>query len=199
MSALLAKKAGFEILYLSGGALSASKVLPDLGLLTAEDMTRAARDSGRASDLPVIIDCDTGFGEALNVMRAVRDLEEVGVACIQIEDQQFPKKCGHLNDKRLVPVEDMCRKIAAARKASAEMVICARTDAAAESLDDAIERAKHYVDSGADLIFVKALTREEDFVKVRERCAGPLLANITEFGRTPQIPLNRWQEYRTRW
>lgn len=195
MSALLAKQAGFEVLYLSGGALSASKALPDLGLLTMEDVTRTARDLVRASDLPVIVDCDTGFGEALNVMRAVHELEDVGVACIQIEDQQFPKKCGHLNDKRLVPVADMCRKIAAARKASTSMVICARTDAAAESIDDAIERARHYVDAGADLIFVEALSGEEDIVKVRERCAGPLLANMTEFGRTPQIPVRDWQRY----
>jgi methylisocitrate lyase len=195
MSALLARQAGFEILYLSGGALSASKALPDLGLLTMEDVTRTARDLVRASDLPVIVDCDTGFGEALNVMRAVRELEEVGVACIQIEDQQFPKKCGHLNDKRLVPVADMCRKIAAARKASASMVVCARTDAAAESIDDAIERARHYVEAGADLIFVEALASEQDIVKVREGCAAPLLANMTEFGRTPQIPVHDWQRY----
>lgn len=195
ISALLAKQAGFEVLYLSGGALSASKALPDLGLLTAEDVTRAARDLVRASDLPVIVDCDTGFGEALNVMRAVRELEEVGVACLQIEDQQFPKKCGHLNDKRLVPVGDMCRKIAAARKASGNMVVCARTDAAAESIDDAIVRANHYVEAGADLIFVEALTNEDDILKVRDRCAAPLLANMTEFGRTPQIPISEWQRY----
>lgn len=195
MSALLAKQAGFDVLYLSGGALSASKALPDLGLLTMEDVTRTARDLVRASDLPVIVDCDTGFGEALNVMRAVRELDEVGVACIQIEDQQFPKKCGHLNDKRLVPVADMCRKIAAARKASSSMVICARTDAAAVSIDDAIDRARHYVNAGADLIFVEALSREEDIVKVRELCKAPLLANMTEFGRTPQIPLRDWERF----
>src|SRR5688500_3881643 len=101
MSAALAAQAGFKALYLSGAALSASMALPALGLLTLDDVWRAARTVVRASGLPVIVDCDTGFGEALNVMRAVRELESVGVSCIQIEDQLFPKKCGHLNDKRL--------------------------------------------------------------------------------------------------
>ena len=195
MTALLARRAGFQVLYLSGAALSASKALPDLGLLTAEDVTRAARDLVRASDLPVIVDCDTGFGEALNVMRAVRELEEAGVACVQIEDQHFPKKCGHLNDKRLVPSEDMARKLAAARKASASMVICARTDAAATSLDDAVERANLYAQAGADIIFVEALTEERHIREVRERVTAPLLGNMTEFGRTPQIPLAAWRRH----
>src|SRR3984893_4088410 len=106
MSALLAQRAGFEALYLSGAALSASIALPDLGVLTVEDVARRAREVVRASGLPLVVDCDTGFGEALNVMHTVRCLEEAGAASIQIEDQQFPKKCGHLNDQRLVPVED---------------------------------------------------------------------------------------------
>lgn len=195
MSALLAKEAGFEALYLSGAALSASKALPDLGLLTMEDVTRAARDIVRASDLPVLVDCDTGFGEAMNVMRAVRELEEAGVAGIQIEDQQFPKKCGHLNDKQVVPAEDMCRKIAAARRASTEMVVCARTDAAGISLDDAIDRANKYAEAGADVIFVEALTSDGHITRVRAEVEAPLLANMTEFGITPQIPLSRWSEY----
>ncbi len=195
MSALLAKEAGFEALYLSGAALSASKALPDLGLLTMEDVTRAARDLVRASDLPVLVDCDTGFGEAMNVMRAVRELEEAGVAGIQIEDQQFPKKCGHLNDKQLVPAEDMCRKIAAARRASTEMVVCARTDAAGTSLDDAIYRAQKYTEAGADVIFVEALTSEVHIRRVRAEIETPLLANMTEFGITPQVPLSRWSDY----
>ncbi len=186
MSALLARKAGFEALYLSGAALSASMALPDLGLLTLEDVWRKAREIIRASDLPLIVDCDTGFGEALNIMRAVREFEEIGAACIQIEDQQFPKKCGHLNDKRLVSVEDMCRKVAAARRAAKDLVICARTDAAALSLDDAIMRANRYVEAGADLIFVEALTTPEHCRRVRAEISAPLLANMTEFGRTPQ-------------
>lgn len=195
MSALLAKRAGFEALYLSGAALSASKALPDLGLLTAEDVTRAARDMVRASDLPVLVDCDTGFGEVMNVMRAVRELEEAGVAGIQIEDQQFPKKCGHLNDKRIVPIEDMCRKITAARRASSTMVLCARTDAAGTSLDDAIDRARAYSEAGADVIFIEALTSEDHFRKIRDKVSAPLLANMTEFGRTPQISLAQFADY----
>ena len=194
LSALLARRAGFEALYLSGAALSASMALPDLGLLTLEDVTRRAREVVRASGLPLIVDCDTGFGEALNVMHTVRSLEEAGAACMQIEDQQFPKKCGHLNDKRLIPADDMCRKVAAARAAATDLVICARTDAAASSLDDAIVRANRYAAAGAELIFVEALTSVEHIRRVRAEIAAPLLANMTEFGRTPQLSVQQWQE-----
>lgn len=193
MSARLARNAGFEALYLSGAALSASMALPDLGLLTLEDVRGRAREIVRASDLPLIVDCDTGFGEALNVMRAVRELEEAGAACIQIEDQQFPKKCGHLNDKKIVSVDDMCRKIAAARKASESMVICARTDAAAESLEEATHRAKAYRNAGADIIFVEALNSRETIADVRRELDMPLLANMTEFGRTPYLSASEWE------
>ena len=195
MSALLARRAGFEALYLSGAALSASMALPDLGLITLEDVTRRAREVVRASGLPLIVDCDTGFGEALNVMHTVRCLEEAGAACIQIEDQQFPKKCGHLNDKRLIPADDMCRKIAAARSAAIDIVVCARTDAAASSLDDAIARANRYAEAGAELIFVVALTSIEHITRVRAEVAAPLLANMTEFGRTPQLSLPQWRDF----
>lgn len=195
LSAVLARRAGFEALYLSGAALSASMALPDLGLITLEDVAGRAREIVRASDLPLIVDCDTGFGEALNVMHAVRCLEEVGAACMQIEDQQFPKKCGHLNDKRLIPVEDMCRKVAAARAAATDLVICARTDAAASSLDDAIMRAKRYAEAGAGLIFVEALTSPDHIRRVRAEIKAPLLANMTEFGRTPQLSLREWRDF----
>jgi methylisocitrate lyase len=195
LSALLARRAGFEALYLSGAALSASMALPDLGLLTLEDVTRRAREVVRASGLPLIVDCDTGFGEALNVMHTVRCLEEAGAACIQIEDQQFPKKCGHLNDKRLVPVEDMCRKVAAARSAASDLVICARTDAAASSLDDAIARANRYAEAGAELIFVEALASPDHIRRVRAAVKAPLLANMTEFGRTPQLSVEEWRDF----
>ena len=195
MSALLARRAGFAALYLSGAALSASMALPDLGLLTLEDVTRRAREVVRAGGLPLIVDCDTGFGEALNVMHAVRCLEEAGAACIQIEDQQFPKKCGHLNDKRLIPAEDMCRKVAAARSAARDLVICARTDAAASSLDEAILRANRYAEAGAELVFVEALTSPADIRRVRAEVRAPLLANMTEFGRTPQLSLAEWKDF----
>lgn len=195
MSALLAKKAGFKVLYLSGAAVSASMALPDLGLITMEEIVRAARTVVRATDLPLIVDCDTGFGEALNVMRAVKEMEAVGVACMQIEDQDFPKKCGHLNDKRLIETADMCRKIAAAKKASDSMLICARTDAVMISVDEAISRAKRYVDAGADIVFVEAMTSGDEIRRVRAELDIPLLGNMTEFGRTPQIPLSDWADY----
>jgi len=189
MTGLLAAREGFEALYLSGAALSASMALPDLGMLTLEDVARRAREIVRASQLPLIVDADTGFGEALNVMRTVRELEEAGAACIQIEDQQFPKKCGHLNDKALVSVDDMCRKVAAAKRAATNLLICARTDAAAASLDEAIARANRYVEAGADIIFVEALHSLDHMREVRSRISAPLLANMTEFGRTPHTSL----------
>lgn len=195
ISGLLAKKAGFKALYLSGAAVSASMALPDLGLMTMEEIVRAARSVVRATDLPLIVDCDTGFGEALNVMRAVKEMEAVGVACMQIEDQDFPKKCGHLNDKRLIEADDMCRKIAAAKKASENMMICARTDAVMISVDEAISRSRRYIDAGADIVFVEALTSEDQIRRVRSELDIPLLGNMTEFGRTPQIPLSNWAEY----
>jgi methylisocitrate lyase len=194
ISAALAAQAGFKALYLSGAALSASMALPDLGLLTLDDVWRAARTVIRASGLPLIVDCDTGFGEALNVMRLVKEMESIGVAAIQIEDQQFPKKCGHLNDKRLVSAEDMARKVSAARHASENLAICARTDAASASLDEAIRRAKVYVEAGADIIFVEALTNLDDIRRVRDAIKVPLLANMTEFGRTPQISRDEWEK-----
>jgi methylisocitrate lyase len=195
ISAALAKRAGFEALYLSGAALSASLALPDLGILTLEDVRRAASVVVRASGLPLIVDCDTGFGEVLNVMHTVRELEGVGAACIQIEDQQFPKKCGHLSGKRLVSADEMCRKVTAAKRAARNLVICARTDAAAVSLDEAIDRAHRYLAAGADLIFVEALDSPEAIRRVREEVSAPLLANMTEFGRTPQIPVDQWAQY----
>jgi methylisocitrate lyase len=195
ISAALAAQAGFKALYLSGAALSASMAMPDLGLLTLDDVWRAARTVVRASNLPLVVDCDTGFGEALNVMRLVKEMESVGVSCLQIEDQQFPKKCGHLNDKKVVSAEDMCRKISAAKHAADKLSICARTDAAFISMDEAIERANLYVEAGADVIFVEALTNLDDIKRVRAEVKAPLLANMTEFGRTPQIPLKDWEEY----
>jgi methylisocitrate lyase len=194
MTAVLAKEAGFQALYLSGAALSASMAMPDLGMLTLEDVVRRAREVVRASQLPLIVDGDTGFGESLNLMRAVRELEEAGAACIQIEDQVFPKKCGHLNDKAVVPMEDMCRKVAAAKKAATDLVICARTDAGAASFEEAIRRANAYAEAGADLIFVEALHSEEQMKEARSRVKAPLLANMTEFGRTPQTALKRFEE-----
>ena len=185
LSARLAHRAGFKALYLSGAALSASMALPDLGVITLEELCQATRQLVRASGLPVLVDGDTGYGEALNVMRLVRELEEAGAAAVQIEDQVLPKKCGHLNDKRLADAGDMARKLAAARRARNHLQIVARTDAAAVSLDEAIQRARLYRQAGADIIFPEALTSDDDFRAFAAAVEGPLLANMTEFGRTP--------------
>jgi methylisocitrate lyase len=185
MSALLAQRAGFDCVYLSGAALTASMGLPDLGLLDMHELSQAVRCITRVSQLAVVVDGDTGYGEALNCMRLVHELEDAGASAVQLEDQRLPKKCGHLNDKRLVSEDDMCRKIAAAKRAADKLSIIARTDAAADSLDDAIHRAKAYVDAGADIIFPEALTSEADFRLFDDAIDQPLLANMTEFGRTP--------------
>jgi methylisocitrate lyase len=188
MAGLLAREAGFGCLYLSGAALTASMGLPDLGILTMEELAAATRQIHRATDLPIIVDGDTGYGEALNVMRLVRELEGAGAAAVQIEDQILPKKCGHLNDKKLASADDMAAKVAAAVEARSDMLIVARTDAAAESFDEAVRRAKMYVEAGADVIFPEALGTREMFRAFAEAMPGvPLLANMTEFGRTPYM------------
>ena len=185
LSACLAQRAGFNAIYLSGAALSASMALPDLGVITPEELCHATRQLVRATGLPVLVDGDTGYGEVLNVMRLIRELEDAGAAAVQIEDQVLPKKCGHLNDKRLADADDMARKIAAARRARTHLRIIARTDAAASSFDDAIQRARLYREAGADIIFPEALTSDEDFRAFAAAIDAPLLANMTEFGRTP--------------
>jgi len=196
MAALQAKRAGFEALYLSGAAMSASMGLPDLGIISIEDVSFFVRQVARAGGLPVLVDGDTGYGEALNVMNMVRAFEAAGAAAVHIEDQLLPKKCGHLNDKRLAEADDMALKVAAAVKARRDLVIVARTDAAAsEGLDGAVVRARKYVAAGADVIFPEALTTVEMF---REFAAAmpdvPLLANMTEFGRTPQLTAEEFEE-----
>ena len=186
LAALQAKRQGFEALYLSGAAVSASMGLPDLGIITVEDVCFFVRQVSRASALPVLVDGDTGYGEALNVMHMVRAFEDAGAAAVHIEDQLLPKKCGHLNDKKLATPEDMAAKIAAAARARRHLYIIARTDAAAsEGLDGAVARAKGYLEAGADAIFPEALTTAEMFREFARRVNAPLLANMTEFGRTP--------------
>jgi methylisocitrate lyase len=186
LAALQAKRQGFEALYLSGAAISASMGMPDLGIITVEDVCFFIRQVSRAAALPVLVDGDTGYGEALNVMHMVRAFEDAGAAAVHIEDQLLPKKCGHLNDKKLAAPEDMAAKIAAAARARRHLFIIARTDAAAsEGLDGAVARAKRYLDAGADAIFPEALTTAEMFREFARRVNAPLLANMTEFGRTP--------------
>jgi methylisocitrate lyase len=186
LAALQAKAAGFKALYLSGAAMTASMGLPDLGFITIEEVCFFIRQITRAAGLPVLVDGDTGYGEVLNVMNMVRCFEDAGAAAVQIEDQILPKKCGHLNDKKLAPAHDMAAKVAAARRARRHLYIVARTDAAAsEGIDGAVARAKLYLEAGADAIFPEALANAEMFRAFASRVDAPLLANMTEFGRTP--------------
>ncbi|MGG4012786.1 methylisocitrate lyase [Bacillus smithii] len=186
MAALIARNVGFQALYLSGGAFTASQGLPDLGIVTSEEVARRARELVRAANLPVLVDIDTGFGGVLNVARTAREMVEARVAAVQIEDQELPKKCGHLNGKKLVSDEEMMQKIQAIKQVAPSLVIVARTDAyAVEGLDRAIKRAQRYVEAGADAIFPEALTKKEEFLKMKQAVSVPLLANMTEFGRTP--------------
>jgi methylisocitrate lyase len=194
LSAKLAKDQGFQALYLSGAALSASLALPDLGVMTSDELIYAVRSILRAANLPLIVDCDTGYGEILNLMTLARTLDDMGVAAIQIEDQIMPKKCGHLNDKRLTTVEDMCRKIVACKSSAKKTLVCARTDAGQVSIDEAIKRAIAYRKAGADIIFVEALKSTSDMQIVRQKVDGPLLANMTEFGITPETSMKEWKE-----
>lgn len=187
MAALQASSAGFSAAYLSGAAMTASMGLPDLGIITIEEVCFFIRQVARAGGLPVLVDGDTGYGEALNVMNMVRSFEDAGAAAVHIEDQLLPKKCGHLNDKKLADARDMAAKVAAAAKARRHLYLIARTDAAAsEGMDGAVTRAKLYLEAGADAIFPEAMTSRAMFEEFARRLPGvPLLANMTEFGRTP--------------
>ena len=187
MAALQAKAAGFEALYLSGAAMTASMGIPDLGMITVDEVCFFIRQITRATGLPLLVDGDTGYGEALNVMHMVRSFEDAGAGAVHIEDQLLPKKCGHLNDKKLADAHDMAAKTAAAAKARRHLFLVARTDAAAsEGIDGAVARAKLYMQAGADAIFPEALVTAEMFREFAARMEGvPLLANMTEFGRTP--------------
>jgi methylisocitrate lyase len=196
MAALQASKAGFEALYLSGAAMTASMGIPDLGIITVDEVCFFIRQVARASGLPVLVDGDTGYGEALNVMHMVRSFEDAGAGAVHIEDQLLPKKCGHLNDKKLASATDMAAKVAAAAKARRNLYIIARTDAAAsEGMDGAVARAKLYMEAGADAIFPEALNSAEMFREFAKRMPGvPLLANMTEFGRTPFFTAAEFEE-----
>ncbi|MGE0697896.1 MAG: methylisocitrate lyase [Hyphomicrobiaceae bacterium] len=186
LAGLIAKEAGFEALYVSGGAVTASLGLPDLGMLTQEELLLVVRSLSRATGLPLIVDGDTGYGEALNAMRLVRELETAGAAAVHIEDQVLPKKCGHLNDKTLITPDQMAAKVAAAKRAARDLVVIARTDAAAsEGLQGAIARGRLYAEAGADVVFPDALTSLEQFRAFASAMPRPVMANMTEFGRTP--------------
>lgn len=196
MASLQAKAAGFEALYLSGAAMTASMGLPDLGIITVDEVSFFIKQVARASGLPVLVDGDTGYGEALNVMHMVRAFEEAGAGAVHLEDQLLPKKCGHLNDKKLATAHDMAAKVNAAAKARRHLYIVARTDAAAsEGMDGAVARAKMYMEAGADAIFPEALNTAEMFREFARRMPGvPLLANMTEFGKTPFFTASEFEE-----
>lgn len=192
--ALLAEEVGFECLYFSGAAFANSLGLPDLGVTTLSEVAEAVgRISAAVPSLPLIVDVDTGFGEAVNVSRTVREMERAGAAAIQIEDQVMPKRCGHLEGKEVVEPAEMAKKIVAAKAAAKKtgLVIIARTDAVeTEGLDGAIERARLYRKAGADVIFPEALRSRREFIEFAKKVDGPLLANMTEFGKTPYLSLS---------
>ena len=195
LAGMLAKEAGFEALYISGGAVTATLGLPDLGVMTIEELCFITRQVSRSTDLPLIVDGDTGYGEVLNVMRTVKELEHVGAGAVHIEDQVVAKKCGHLNDKRLISPEDAAAKISAAVKGRSHLRIIARTDAAAvEGLEGAIARANLYKEAGADVVFPDALPSEVDFRTFADSVPGAKMANMTEFGRTPYFTAEQFQD-----
>lgn len=195
-AAIQARNAGFDGLYLSGAAMTASMGLPDLGIITVDEVAFFIRQIVRSSGLPLLVDGDTGYGEALNVMHMVRTFEDAGAGAVHLEDQILPKKCGHLNGKNLVSAMDMATKVAAAKKAARDIVIVARTDAAGvEGFDAAVDRAKLYVEAGADAIFPEALNTREMFEKFAKALPNvPLLANMTEFGKTPFYTAKEFEE-----
>lgn len=195
MAALIAKQTGFHALYLSGAAYTASRGLPDLGIVTSAEVADRAREIVRAVNLPLLVDIDTGFGGVLHTARTAREMFEANVAAVQIEDQQLPKKCGHLNGKQLVTTEEMIQKIKVMKETAPTLFIVARTDArGVEGLEEAIERAQAYVEAGADAIFPEALQSEEEFRLFANRINAPLLANMTEFGKTPYYTSEQFAE-----
>jgi methylisocitrate lyase len=191
LAARLVQRSGYPAAYLSGGAFSAGILaLPDVGLFTLSELTDQTNKITRAIDIPVIVDADVGFGEAINVERTVYELEAAGAAAIQLEDQVLPKRCGHLSGKSLVDTDSMCTKLraAVAARGDDDTVILARTDARdVDGLQAAIERAKRYVDAGADWIFPEALESKQEFEQFASALRVPLVANMTEFGKSPLL------------
>jgi methylisocitrate lyase len=185
--AMLIEKQRFEGVYISGAGLSADLGLPDVGLTTLSEVAQRGRAIARTTELPALVDADTGFGEPMNAARTVQELEELGLCGCHFEDQENPKRCGHLEGKTLVPIEEMVKRLRAAVTARRDpnFVIIARTDArAGEGLERAVARAKTYVAAGADMIFPEALADEREFERFRKAVAVPLLANMTEFGKS---------------
>lgn len=190
LTAKLVQEIGFEGVYVSGAVVAADLALPDIGLTTLTEVAARAQQIARVTDLPTLVDADTGFGEPMSAARTVTVLEDAGLAGLHLEDQVNPKRCGHLDGKAVVPAEEAVRRLraAVAARRDEDFVICARTDAAGiEGVDAAIERAKAYADAGADLIFTEALCTTADFERFRAAVDVPLLANMTEFGKSDLI------------
>jgi len=198
-SAKILKQAGFEVIYMTGSGVTASVVgMPDVGLLTMSEMVNQARNIVNATDLPVICDADTGYGNALNVIRTVREYERAGVAGIHMEDQVAPKKCGHFEGKQVIAAEEMARKIEAARYARDDdnFLLIARTDARSiMGLDVALRRARLYVEAGADMIFLESPQTVEELASIaKELREVPLLVNMVEGGKTPVLPFEELEK-----
>ncbi|TJY44013.1 methylisocitrate lyase [Cohnella pontilimi] len=196
LTAQLAKRHDFKAIYLSGAAYTASRGLPDLGLIYSTEVAERARELVRASGLPLLVDIDTGFGGILNVARTAKEMVEAKAAAVQIEDQEMPKKCGHLDGKRLIPAAEMAQKIGTIKTAAPNLFVVARTDArSVEGLEAAIKRADLYLAAGADAIFPEALESEEEFRSFAEYVKAPLLANMTEFGKTPYFRADQFESW----
>ena len=189
----LVEQTGFDAVYLSGAAFSTGSLgLPDVGLFTLSELVEHTKQLTSSVTIPVIVDADTGFGEPVNVERTIRELEAAGAAAIQLEDQRLPKRCGHLSGKSLVEPAEMAAKIraAVASRRDPDTIIIARTDARGpESFDEAVERAKRYIDAGADWIFPEALHDKREFERFAAEFEIPLIANMTEFGQSPLLTL----------
>lgn len=184
---MIEQKGGFNGVYISGAVMSADLCLPDIGISTMTEFAERGHQIGRVTDLPTIIDIDTGFGEPMAAARTVRTMEEMGISACHIEDQVMPKRCGHLDGKEIVPTDVMLQRVKAAAEAKRDpnFVLIARSDArAVEGLDKSIDRMKAYVDAGADMIFPEAMKSEKEFEAVRAALDVPILANMTEFGKS---------------
>ena len=194
--AMLIEQMGFDGVYISGAVLSNDLGFPDIGLTTLSEVSMRGRAIARVTELPAIIDIDTGFGEILNVARAIQEIEELGLCGVHLEDQVNPKRCGHLDNKTLIDTATMNQKVKAAANAKHDQkfLLIARTDArSVEGLDKAIDRAKAYVDAGADMIFPEALKDEAEFEQFRKALDIPLLANMTEFGKSKLLTYEQLQ------
>jgi len=197
LSARLVEQAGFPAVYASGGAIARSTGVPDLGLMTPDEIARRLADMVEAVGVPVIADADTGYGNALTAQRAARAFERAGVAAFHLEDQTFPKKCGHYDDKSLVPTSEMVQRLHAVRDGlrDPDFVVIGRTDAiAVEGYAAALDRAAAYLDAGADMIFVEAPTTEDEIADIAKRLPGYKLINMFHGGKTPLLPASRLQE-----